>query len=313
MKKTFRSLLLTLGLGLQFTAVLQAGEPPVSVDREANSTVQPALAPVFCRLQLNDDQQLLGYIVAENDSAVTLRLKAGGRLTVDRSSIAQIERDIPLSQSPQDEAPFSDPNRTRYLFAPSALMLKKGEATFSQKELFFTSFGIGLSDHVSLIAGAAIPFWFMNEGDGGFNLELGLKGGGSLQKNLHLAGGVETFLVPGSKLMIGLPFVTTTVGNADRQLSFGASMPFAFSGDESEFGNLYWFALSGAWRVSRHVSLVSDNWFFQLPQLAEESNVFSLALRLLNKRMSGDIGLFFNRQMPFPMPWLDLTFRFRGI
>ena len=111
-------------------------------------------------------------------------------MTLERSIILSVSKDQKDRINEYGEIYHGDPNRTRYLYGPSAFLLKKGEAYVSQKELFFTSAAYGISDNVSMLVGSVLPILFT---DDGFNLITALKVGGPVYADkLHLATGFET-------------------------------------------------------------------------------------------------------------------------
>ncbi|MBI3181870.1 MAG: hypothetical protein HYZ28_06975 [Myxococcales bacterium] len=102
---------------------------------------------------------------------------------------------------------LEDPTRTRYLYGPSAFMLKQGEVHFSQKELFFSSVGVGVSDHLSLQAESVLPALLL--GVDGLNAIVAVKGGLPVCDTLHLAAGAQALLLMrdfGSPLVVGFVF-----------------------------------------------------------------------------------------------------------
>ena len=138
------------------------------------------------RITLTDDQKIVGRVRCEGKQC-SITSDAGLRIQVDRSSIRSID---PLS--PREQAGFSDANRTRYLYSPSAFALRKGEGYLSQKQLFFTSVAYGLTDEFTILGGAAL-LWAMDEG---FNIILGGKYAIELTERWRLAVGAETLLAP---------------------------------------------------------------------------------------------------------------------
>jgi len=261
---------------------------------------------------LEDGQILIGYLVMETDSTMELRLKSGSRIWFQKSGIDRIRELKHTGFDSRGRVRFEDPNRTRYLFAPSAMMLRKGEMKFSQKELLWSSFSIGATEFLSFEIGGAVPMWFIEEGDG-INLLIAVKAGGHVGGPVHLAGGILTFSLPTSPLVLGLPFGSVTIGNIDYHGTFSASVPFQVTDDDFEIGDFYWFALCGNARLSAHVALVSENWIFSFTNGWSDDTelILNLAVRFIGKRFAADVGLFFNNEFYMPLPWLGFTFHLK--
>jgi hypothetical protein len=274
-----------------------AAEPPAA----AAPAAAPAREPVPALVTLKDGQQLRGKLVSQDSSGATLELEGGTRVVIPAASIERIE----LARPGQAEVRSVDPNRTRYLYSPSAFMLKRGQGYVSQTELFVTSVAYGVDDHLTLSLGTSIPFLFVEDG---VNLVGAVKAGFSLGESLHLAGGAQTLWLPGvdAGTTGGFVFGTITVGTPDAHASFSVGPPFVTGTDRSQFGDVL-YSVSGALRVSEHFALVSENWIFPG---GDGFYVFSGAVRFIGHRLGVDAGLLFFEDAEFPIPWLDFTWNF---
>jgi hypothetical protein len=249
---------------------------------------------------LRDGQQLRGRLLAFDEAGITLELEGGALLHVPAASLERIER-ASAARTEVDPARLSlDPGRTRYLYSPSAFMLRGGEGYVSQTELLLTSFAWGVSDHLTVGLGSALPFLFAS---GGANFVGAVKVGGSVGEHLHLAAGAQALWLPGLDASVGGGFLfgTATVGTPDAHLSLSAGPPFGPGGA----GDLF-FTLSGAVRVSERVALVSENWLFP----GADGTVLSGAVRLTGSRLGVDAGLVFLEGASVPLPWLDFIWSF---
>lgn len=209
---------------------------------------------------------------------------------------------------------FQDPNRTRYLYAPSGMMLRQGEGYFSQKELFFSSLSYGLTDNITVQAGAMVPLWLVPSG---FNFIGGIKVGASLGDRLHLAAGAQGLFLPGlfgtSGGGAGFVFGTATYGTPDGHLSVAVGKPFLLASGTSAFDETFIVTLNGNLRVGQRVALVTENWL--LPTMGTTYSgqlpmINSLAARIFGENWAVDLGLIRVADVPFPFPWLDFTYNF---
>ncbi len=250
-----------------------------------------------------DGQSLTGKVVKDTSGILTIMVMDSGYITIDQRLIQtrKVEKRVSISRT--GKIGHKDPNRTRYLYSPTAFSLKKGDYSFSQKQLFFSSGGIGVTDNISLQLGAVMPFWFV---ENGFNIILGGKIASQVYSNIHVAGGFQTFLVPEFEEQLGVPFGTVTVGNYNAHASLNASVPFDITGKENQFGDRFTFSLSGLARLSNKFAILSENILF-----VEENDIvriFSIAGRILGKNLSTDIGILVVNDLEIPLPWLDITY-----
>lgn len=282
------------------TPVLLSADQPDTLKKE------------IIELTLEGGQILTGHRVIENDSIVVLELKFGSKITIEKSGIKSVKEQKEGRYDSRGRIITPDPNRTRYLFTPSAMMLDKGEMKFSQKELLWSSYSVGIAKNFSLEIGGAVPLWFVEEGEG-INLLLAAKGGGQIKGPLYLSGGILTLSLPVTQTVVGLPFGTVTVGNRDYHGTFTASAPFLVEESDFDIGEFYWFALCGNARLSSRVALVSENWIFRIDNeyFDDTEFVLNLAVRFLGRRFSTDVGMFFNSEFFMPLPWVGFTLHLR--
>jgi hypothetical protein len=219
------------------------------------------------------------------------------------------------AQEPAPEGPFEDPNRTRYLYAPSARMLRAGEVYLSQTELFITSGAIGVTDFLTLQLGSALPALLASNG---LNFLVGLKVGFPLTDRLHVAGGAQVLVLPFTSPRFGpttLLFTTATYGSLDAHLSVAIGVPLSLQAPAQQwelFPGPFIATVSGNLRLGRHVALVTENWIvpgYFLPPDVPMAN--ALALRLFGEHWALDLGVVrIPYDPPFPLPWLNLTYNF---
>jgi hypothetical protein len=257
---------------------------------------------------------LRGHVISRDEQNTTVRLSSGGQMMLPSNTV----RDVKVEKGAKVEKGqvwLPDANRTRYLYAPSGMMLKQGEGYFSQKELFFSSVAIGVTDNISVLAGSVLPLWAVGGGNGA-NFIFALKGGFSPTENVHLAGGAETLLLPGLTGTwaingVGFVFGAATFGTPMLHGTVAVGRPFFFSTATSSappLGELI-FTLNGSARIHQNFSLVTENWV--LPGFANISNPFdamlnALALRIMLDRWTVDVGAV--RVGAFPGPWLDISY-----
>lgn len=285
---------------------------PTPVPEEARATEVAPEKRELSRITLKDGQELRGVVVHRDARLVVVELATGGRLELPATQVERVEAEPHAQVRANGEVWFQDPNRTRYLYAPSGMMLRQGEGYFSQKELFFSSLSYGLTDNITVQVGAVLPLWLI---ESGANFIGGIKVGGSVTDRLHLALGAQALVIPGlssgSVVGMGFLFGTATYGTPDAHVSLALGKPLTFGSNESVLNRHYIVAVSGNVRMSRTVALVSENW--ALPTLFENDPfpmVNSLALRIFGEHWSVDLGGVRIPEVPIPIPWLDFTYNF---
>jgi hypothetical protein len=300
-----RALGLLLAVALPVSPRAAAPEPPpapaATPAASAPAATPPAGERVPALVFLKDGQQLRGTLVSRDAAGATLELEGGTRVVVPEASIARIE----LGKSGQARVWSSDPNRTRYLYSPSGFMLKQGEGYVSQTELLVTTVAYGLADHLTLALGTSVPFLFVEDG---VNLMAMLKAGVSLGQYVHVAAAGQVLWLPGvdAGTTVGLLLGTVTVGTQDAHLGVSIGPPFVAGTDVNEVGDVA-LSVSGNYRLSDRIALVSENWF--LPS-SDSGYALSGAVRFIGQRLGVDAGLVFVNGATVPLPWLDFTFSF---
>jgi hypothetical protein len=272
---------------------------------------------------LRDGQVLRGRSVVRTEHAVVIELVSGGEISIPAALVGGVEDDRGSLITARGELWFDDANRTRYLYGPSALMLKRGEAYFSQKELLISELGYGITDNFSVVVGALPVLWFVPDGRG-LNATGGLKVGGSLTEMFHLGGGLQFIVLPNvsgttqSPAAGGFVFATATWGRSDQHLSVSASYPVVFSGGQDPVVSAFIATVSGSLRVGKHIALVSENWLV-LPSAFPGDFLLAdgISLRFMGERFAVDVGGVWVatsqglQLLGIPIPWLDFTYHFQ--
>ncbi|MEM6532031.1 MAG: hypothetical protein AAF654_05375 [Myxococcota bacterium] len=250
------------------------------------------------------DGSVVDGTVARTDDTLTVVTRGGLRLEAPSARVESVT-EVNACVGADGTVRHDDPNRTRYLYAPSSLMLRKGETQFAQRQLLFSTLAVGVTDHVSLQFGSVIPALFVEEG---VNFIGGIKVGTSLSDRLHIATGVQSLFIPGANIAAGFGFGSLTFGDSFANATVSAGVPFAIGGDGSEVSDVI-VVLSGQTRVGESFALVSENWL--LPSVDDDFfSIHGLAGRIVGRRWSTDIGFVVGRGLGAPIPWLGVTYNF---
>ena len=259
------------------------------------------------RVRLVDGQVFEGRVVAVSAETIELRLPTGGVVSLPLASVAEVSLPLarPVGSGPAIKIQVRDPNRTRYFYSPSAMTLRAGEAYFSQKMLFFSSVGYGLTDNITVLAGAVLPAWLLDED--AFNVIGAIKVGSEVSSDLHLAAGAEALIIP-SRGSVGFLFGSVTAGTADAHATLSAGYPFALATTGGEVGGLL-VTVSGNLRVSERLALITENWIL----VSSRTGVVSSAgVRWILGDSAFDLALLGSPSegVVLPVPWVDYTYNF---
>ncbi len=210
---------------------------------------------------------------------------------------------------------------TRYLYAPSAIPMRKGQVNLSQRGLVFTSAAVGLTNNITVLAGTIAPLALSMSYEGDWDNMVavaGLKIGASIGDQVYVAVGGEVMTIFG--WTGGIVFTTATLGDYDRNLSLGAGLGF-----NTSTGGLSMMpvTLSGFFRLNDELGLISENWVllpmeegfggvqaysFGVRILRSESFTLDIAGILVGTGTPGVDG----EMVPIPLPWIDLTWHFQS-
>lgn len=272
------------------------------------------------RVRLVDGQEVRGEVVAITPAGLTLRVAKGdaeGLVQLATGAIAWVDPAEPAGDLPDTAFGFSDPNITRYFYAPSAFSLPRGVGYVSQKELLATTAAYGLVDGVGIEAGTVLPLLFTPARAAIVGLKLGFP----VSDLVHIGGGAQALaLAPdGTFGVIGLGFAMVSVGVPDRHLSLGVGQTVATFSGETRAGPTLVVA-AGNYRLSDTLALITENWVVVDTQgdlLPGVVRWFPAGgVRFLGRRFSADLGVvpvwIGEGEVPLiPIPWLDITWNFR--
>src|SRR6266568_2178552 len=113
---------------------------------------EPVPAPPTVSVSLLDGRTFVGTIVREEVSHITLWTEAGIEVRIPKSSVASITPVL----VPARRFLRRDPHDSRLLFAPTGRPLPKGEGYFSDHYVLFPGLTYGVTDGLSVSAGASM-------------------------------------------------------------------------------------------------------------------------------------------------------------
>jgi hypothetical protein len=281
----------------------------VSVFGQAKSTEIQADSTKVLLVNLNDNMELYGVVKDLKEGLVYFESEKYGEIQFETSEINWMEEVV---KSELKYKKRYNKNSDHYFMLPSAFQLRKKDAYIRSTYLLFNSFSYGLTDHISISAGADfLHFMKSIAGENNFgNLYfVSLKGGVQLSENIRL--GLGAYKMRFYKFDASLPIASLTIGN--RNNHFTASYGKNIQNFSSENGNM--FMAGGQKRINDKIYLVGE--YIQFPTIMDEGAnsqaVFSYGMRYSSGRISFDLSMYNNKQIknyfPFGLPLLSCTFQ----
>lgn len=253
------------------------------------------------KIELNDGSIFIGNILQKDSVYLVMITSSISKLEILISKIKTIEivNELNLKNGIYW---FPNPHATRYLYAPSAFNLKKGEGYYQNTLLILNSFNLGITDNISIGGGlelistfaATDPIFFVTP-----------KVGFKVSEKFHAGGGVLFARIPGTAL--GTIFGTVTYGSKDHNITSSLGWGFV----DGEFSQRPIITLSGMTRVSKRAALVSENWFVPIDGYY---GLFSYGVRFFGEKMAIDLAFINNpdifEAIAIGIPYVSFTVKF---
>lgn len=266
------------------------------------------------KLTTSDQGKYTGIITGMDEDFYLLSIAGNDEVAVPKSMVTAIEV---VSSAATN---LHNPNATRYLFAPSAIPLKKGTGYYQNAYILLNSANYGLTDNISIGGGVGIPLFFF------VNPKIGTK----VAKNLYVAGGAiaaTTFI--GENITVAIPFAAATYGTEENNATLAAGYGlFWFDGDFSH-SQYPITTLNGMMRLSNRLHLVTENWVIPIERTYTTFNPLSgtyetskslqtylaaaLGLRIkVGEQASLDVAPVFLsiENDPIVLPYIDFVYKF---
>lgn len=267
------------------TAAAQRSAPP------------PVDSTAVVALRLIDGSELIGRVLAADDTSLTVLTLADARVVLPRRSI--------VSWSPRRGQLTStgfqpvDPNTSRLFFGPTARTLESGSGYFADYYLFFPVVGVGVHDRVMLSGGMSII-----PGVSSQIIYLGLKAAPIRTDEAAFAVGGFWGTIPDEpNASVGMGYAVTTLGSEDHAITIMGGLPFT----TEEVAPEPVFMIGGESRIGRRAKLLGELW-----RVPEESEMpLILGVRWFGDRLAVDFGFLYvlgTSPEGWPLiPWVDFA------
>jgi len=256
------------------------------------------------RIETTDGNTFIGQLIAETDESITILTESAGEITISRNNIRKMTL-LENDRMREDGYWHDNPQSTRYLFAPNAIGLRKGEGYYQNTWILFNNVNYGITNNFSIGAGtvplflfgsSSTPFWIMPK--------LSIPVASDL---VHLSAGALIGGVIGEDDGSGgLLYGTGTVGDTNKNLTLG--LGYAYGG--GEISSTPVVNISGMYRTGQSIYFISENYF--IPD-TDAGGLVSFGVRWAPENFAVDFALI--RPLEdlgsfVGLPWLGLTIPF---
>jgi len=241
----------------------------------------------------NDGSVIYGFLTNQTDDKVMISSVSLGDVLIDIKEISKIDyintRNI---KTDKNGFLFDYHNSTHHFVFPSGYNLKRGQSYFENIYIFYNSYTYGITDNISITGGLEIanllfsaraPLIFLS---GKFSVPFA-NDKAAIAVNATLltipSNNLETFAVLTGSFTFG-----TRNNNVTAGLGVGVRANVGIN-DE-----IVPFSISTMQRISKKISIVSENWFFVEDDFSNTFGLISLGVRVHFKDNGGSFnaGLF---------------------
>lgn len=197
---------------------------------------------------MTSGKRYTGVLTDVNANALTVNTKREGVMVLTTVNLVDI-----TTGGIADN--FSDQfdHGSRYLFAPSAIPLHKGEGYYHNYMILMNGFRYGITDEFSVGGGIIAPLGFYADA----------KYGRQLGENVHAAIGGLVITTP-FLYGLGCGFGSVTFGSRQTNVTLSAGYGAVSAGGDWEATRRPILNLSGMWRLGDNFSLLTENYFMPL-------------------------------------------------
>jgi len=262
-----------------------------------------------------DGSEIIGEIIEETDTEYQIETPAGLSVIVPKSAVFKMTEFEGFIK--EGKLYRTDPNKSMYLFAPSAFPIETGNKYCRDFCVFFPSINYGVNDIISLQAGFVwvpslkldqIPLIGSIKATVYQENKIGLAGGAMYVRIPDLSEDNDEFNTSGGG---GFLFATATYGDRFNHGSLLVGWGYGHSDGDWELMDRPIVVLAGNFRVSNTFAIVTENWF--PPDLEFGQFPFMVAGRFFGKRIAVDIGAIIILDVlseGMPIPIINFTYHF---
>ena len=286
------------------------GINPLLIEEKANYDVKN-LPKGLIDIETKDGNIFLGTLLEETEDNYKIITNDGIEINVPKSSVKSFNAIATAEFG--DEVWRADPNKSMYLFAPSAFPIENNKSYCRDVCLFFPSYNRGFGDGFSMQFGAfiipemdfsALPIIISGKYSlptiGSTGLATGITG---------LAAGMMyvSFLGKDNSFGTGIAFGTATLGNRFNHFSASFGWGYVRNEDEWEFADEPMLVLAGNMRSSNSIAFVVEYWKF--PNVDVLDSPLMVSTRFIGRKFAVDVGTFLHKDNEgIPPPIINFTY-----
>jgi preprotein translocase subunit YajC len=237
-------------------------------------------------LLTKDGYQYVGTVKDFTSEIISIETNTHGKITLQRSEVSKVSL-VGLKPSNTETDYY---NSTNYFVNPSGYTLKKGQSFYQNVYGFFNSYTHGFSDQFQLSIGAEFVS-FIDNGIGMPGLFFSPRYSIPMDNNKGswTVGGTSLLLLGDDQLVVGVVQGGVTFGS--RGSNFTISTGFGFTSEDgfSNLGSTIPANVSGVHRLSKSLSLFTDNLLFFVD--GEVFGIYSVGLRFHIGRGALNLGI----------------------
>jgi hypothetical protein len=274
----------------------------------AQSEQEVAATDSLVSIITSDGSEIVGYLILETEDKYSLKTPAGIEMDIPKSAVVRFSGFE--GKIVEDKLFRPDPNKSMYLFSPSAFPIGKGGRYCRDFCVFFPSYNFGASDLFSIQLGFVwVPGVDIDQipivASGKYTL--------TQKEKTTLAAGIMYVRIPVEEgFGAGFTFITGTYGDRYNHISLSLGWGFVEIESDWEFMDRPIIVLAGNKRISNKFALVGEGWF--IPELDAEYTPLMFAVRFIGNAFAVDVGALFSLDSlseAVPAPILNFTYHFK--
>lgn len=221
----------------------------ISLKKLEVQRIEPVLQHMEVVVHLADNTIYSGTITNSDREKLSI-LSNDNLLTLNFGNITSIEF---RPATVKNFNKIGNPNATRYLFAPSAIPIKKGSGYYQNAYIFSNSANYGLTSSISVGGGIVLPVLFY----------VTPKISKQILRNTYIGAGFiyTTTFLPEVKFGAGIPYGLFTYGSEENNFTIGSGYGFIWTNGKANQTPYPIVTINGMKRLTNKLQLVSENWF----------------------------------------------------
>lgn len=230
-------------------------------------------------VRTNDGNSYAGEVTKFTDEDIVIMTRSIGEITLKRSIVKHVIFKGRKGAMDDQGFPIDYHNSTHYLLNSSAFSLKKGQSYYENIGVFFNSYSVGVTDNFTMSGGLEfisplfdkrVPSIYLSPK---YSIPFGERAGG-----ISIGSTVLAFFDNGDVFSVGVIQGAVTAGSRNNNFTIGTGIGFSF--DDGLAEGVLPFNLSGMFRVSNKISVVTDNFIIAYDNFDGGFGLLSAGVRI---------------------------------